>query len=186
NPVTEVLPKLILPVHSKEANSSGFSTQNVRSSSTSTTSTTPIIDIIDKLEKVIIDGKVSLVDDEGKPLKNVDYAGDHDSEDKVEPVDNEMASFLASKMVGFGINSLHNGEILMRMLRYSKKMMGYSFYYLPENNVIVARNVKFFETSLITQKASGSLEDLKVIQEEDTHSFENTSMHHDEEEQEIV
>ncbi|GJV12467.1 retrotransposon protein, putative, ty1-copia subclass [Tanacetum coccineum] len=63
--------------------------------------------------------------------------------------------------------------------------MIYSFYYLPENKVIVAQNAKFFENSLITQEASESLEDLEVIQEEDTHPSENTSLHHDDE-QEIV
>nr|GFA02982.1 retrotransposon protein, putative, Ty1-copia subclass [Tanacetum cinerariifolium] len=47
--------------------------------------------------------------------------------------------------------------------------MGYSFYYPPENKVIVARNAEFLENSLIDQEASGSLEDLKIIQEEDTH-----------------
>ncbi|GKG00969.1 hypothetical protein Tco_0305674, partial [Tanacetum coccineum] len=45
-------------------------------------------------------------DDEGKPLENIDYSGDHDSKDEVESVDNEMASFLASKKVGYGTNSL--------------------------------------------------------------------------------
>ncbi|GJY19270.1 zinc finger, CCHC-type containing protein [Tanacetum coccineum] len=39
--------------------------------------------------------------------------------------------------------------------------------------------------SLITQEASGSLEDLELIQEEDTHPSENTSSHHDEDNQEI-
>ncbi|GJS45942.1 hypothetical protein Tco_0596063 [Tanacetum coccineum] len=33
----------------------------------------------------------------GKPLEKIDYTGDHDKEDEVEPVDNEMTSFLASK-----------------------------------------------------------------------------------------
>ncbi|GKD47129.1 retrotransposon protein, putative, ty1-copia subclass, partial [Tanacetum coccineum] len=36
----------------------------------------------------------------------VDYSGDHDSEDEVELVDNEMPSFLASKRVDYGTNSL--------------------------------------------------------------------------------
>ncbi|GJZ01515.1 retrotransposon protein, putative, ty1-copia subclass [Tanacetum coccineum] len=43
-----------------------------------------------------------------------------------------------------------------------------------------------YERSLITQEASGSLEDLEVIQEEDMHPSENTSLHHDEDKQEIV
>ncbi|GJS76916.1 zinc finger, CCHC-type containing protein [Tanacetum coccineum] len=36
-----------------------------------------------EFEKLIIDGKVTLMDDEGKPLKKIDYSGDHDSEDEV-------------------------------------------------------------------------------------------------------
>ncbi|GJW45261.1 hypothetical protein Tco_0074060 [Tanacetum coccineum] len=37
---------------------------------------------------------------------NVDYSSDHDSEDEVEPVDNEMTCFMASKRVYYGTNSL--------------------------------------------------------------------------------
>ncbi|GJS14605.1 retrotransposon protein, putative, ty1-copia subclass [Tanacetum coccineum] len=48
---------------------------------------------------------------------------------------------------------------------YPKEMMRYSFYYPPENKVFVARNAEFFKNSLITQEASGSLEDLEIIQE---------------------
>ncbi|GJW59665.1 hypothetical protein Tco_0109000 [Tanacetum coccineum] len=43
--------------------------KNVNSSSPSTT---PIIKKIDKIEKLIIDGKVTLVDDEGKSLEKVE------------------------------------------------------------------------------------------------------------------
>ncbi|GJT83229.1 hypothetical protein Tco_1057571, partial [Tanacetum coccineum] len=77
--------------------------ENMKSSSTSPI---PIVEEIDKIERLIIDGKVTLVDDEGKPLTKVDSLGDHDSEDEVESVDNEMANFLASKKVGYGTNSL--------------------------------------------------------------------------------
>ncbi|GJV41915.1 beta-caryophyllene synthase [Tanacetum coccineum] len=51
---------------SKGANSSESSFWNVGSSSISTT---PIVEKIDKLEKLIIDGKTTLVDDKGKPLE---------------------------------------------------------------------------------------------------------------------
>ncbi|GKE50651.1 hypothetical protein Tco_1481909, partial [Tanacetum coccineum] len=88
---------------SKKANSSGYSFWNVGSSSTSTT---PIVEKIDKIERLVIDEKVTLVDDEGKSLKKVDSSGVHDSEDEVELVDNGLASFLASKKVGYGTNSL--------------------------------------------------------------------------------
>nr|GEW82626.1 hypothetical protein [Tanacetum cinerariifolium] len=57
--------------------------------------------------------------------------------------------------------------------------MGYSFYYPPENKVLVARNAEFLENSLITQEASGSLEDLEIIQQEDTPPFIDTSLNHE-------
>ncbi|GJU94102.1 hypothetical protein Tco_1318858 [Tanacetum coccineum] len=48
----------------------------------------------DKLNSVKNDVEL---DDECKPLEKLDYSGDHDGEDEVEPIDNEMASFMASK-----------------------------------------------------------------------------------------
>ncbi|GKD61765.1 retrotransposon protein, putative, ty1-copia subclass [Tanacetum coccineum] len=68
---------------------------------------------------------------------------------------------------------------------YLKETMGYSFYYPPENKVLVARNDEFLENSLITQEASGSLEGLKIIQEEDTHPSIDTSLNHEEDDIEI-
>ncbi|GKB13303.1 retrotransposon protein, putative, ty1-copia subclass, partial [Tanacetum coccineum] len=68
---------------------------------------------------------------------------------------------------------------------YPKETMGYSFYYPPENKVLVARNVEFLENSLITQEAIGSLKDLKIIQEEDTHPSIDTSLNHEEDDLEI-
>ncbi|GJS62975.1 retrovirus-related pol polyprotein from transposon TNT 1-94 [Tanacetum coccineum] len=71
------------------------------------------------------------------------------------------------------------------LIGYPKETMGYSFYYLPENKVLVARNAEFLENSLITQEASGSLEDLEIIQEEDTHHSIDTSLHHEDDDLEI-
>nr|GEY36314.1 zinc finger, CCHC-type [Tanacetum cinerariifolium] len=65
----------------------------------------------------------------------------------------------------------HNG--------YPKETMGYSFYYPPEKNVFVAWNVEFFENDIIDQDASGSLEDLEIIQEEDTHPSIDISLNHE-------
>ncbi|GJV89038.1 hypothetical protein Tco_1532976 [Tanacetum coccineum] len=81
---------------SNGANSSGSSFWNVE---TSSTSTTLIVDKTGKIKKLIFDGKVTLVDDDGKPLKKVDYSDDHDSEDEVESVDNNM------DRAGFGTQS---------------------------------------------------------------------------------
>ncbi|GKF48782.1 retrotransposon protein, putative, ty1-copia subclass [Tanacetum coccineum] len=36
--------------------------------------------------------------------------------------------------------------------------MGYSFYYPPENKILVAQNVEFLENSLITQEVKDDLE----------------------------
>nr|GEZ04591.1 zinc finger, CCHC-type [Tanacetum cinerariifolium] len=68
---------------------------------------------------------------------------------------------------------------------YPKKTMGYSFYYPPENNVLVAQNAEFLENSLIDQEASGILEDLKIIQEEYTHPSLDTSLNNEEDDLEI-
>ncbi|GJV08457.1 putative reverse transcriptase domain-containing protein, partial [Tanacetum coccineum] len=72
----------------------------------SSISTTLIVDKIGKLEKLIIEGKATLMDNAGKPLNKVENPDDHDSEDEVESVDNDMARSMASKSVGFGIKSL--------------------------------------------------------------------------------
>ncbi|GJX95188.1 hypothetical protein Tco_0349774 [Tanacetum coccineum] len=52
--------------------------------------------------RLVIEGKVTLVDDDGKPLKKVDSSGDHDNEEEVASVDNDMENFLDSKKDGYG------------------------------------------------------------------------------------
>ncbi|GJZ42245.1 retrotransposon protein, putative, ty1-copia subclass [Tanacetum coccineum] len=54
--------------------------------------------------------------------------------------------------------------------------MGYYFYNPSENKVFVARNAKFLESNLLDQEASGSIEDLEIIQEEDTNPSLDTSL----------
>ncbi|GKA49545.1 hypothetical protein Tco_0742618 [Tanacetum coccineum] len=81
------------------ANSSGSSFWNVENSSTSTT---PNMDKIGMFENLIIDGQAILVDEDGNPLNKLEYPGDHDSEDEVASVDNDMARSLASERTGFG------------------------------------------------------------------------------------
>ncbi|GJV48971.1 retrotransposon protein, putative, ty1-copia subclass [Tanacetum coccineum] len=60
-------------------------------------------------------------------------------------------------------------------LSYLKEIMGYYFYFPPENKIVVARYVEFFEKSLITQEVSGRAIDLEEIQDEDTSPSEITS-----------
>ncbi|GJS94120.1 RNA-directed DNA polymerase, eukaryota, reverse transcriptase zinc-binding domain protein [Tanacetum coccineum] len=87
---------------SQATNSSGSSFWTMDASSPSST---PIIEKIDKIEKLIVEGKATLVDNEGKPLEKVASSCEYDSEDEVASVDNEMASFLAKKD-GYGTQSL--------------------------------------------------------------------------------
>nr|GEX20544.1 retrotransposon protein, putative, Ty1-copia subclass [Tanacetum cinerariifolium] len=68
---------------------------------------------------------------------------------------------------------------------YPKETMGYSFYSPSENKVFVARNAEFFESKLLDLKASGSVEDLELIQEEDTNPSVDTGLDHEEDDQEI-
>nr|GEW04534.1 hypothetical protein [Tanacetum cinerariifolium] len=86
-----------------EATSSGSSFINVDNNSIGTT---PIMDKIKKFENLVIGGQAILVDKDGNPLKKVEYLGDHDSEDEVASVDNNMARGLASERTGFGNQSL--------------------------------------------------------------------------------
>ncbi|GJU18472.1 hypothetical protein Tco_1146438 [Tanacetum coccineum] len=86
-----------------KANPSGSSFQNIKSSSTSTT---PIVEKINNIERLIIEGKATIMDAEGKPLAKVDSSDDHDSDDEVASVNYDMANFLASIKVGYGTNSL--------------------------------------------------------------------------------
>ncbi|GJX52076.1 putative reverse transcriptase domain-containing protein [Tanacetum coccineum] len=82
------------------------SKSNLMNAESSSTNITPIVEKNDKMERLIIDGTATLVDDEGISLTRVDSLGDHDSDDEVASVDNDMANFLASKDVGYGTNSL--------------------------------------------------------------------------------
>nr|GFB70063.1 retrotransposon protein, putative, Ty1-copia subclass [Tanacetum cinerariifolium] len=68
---------------------------------------------------------------------------------------------------------------------YPKETMGYSFYNPSKNKVFVDQNAEFFENDLIDLKASGSVEDLEQIQEEDTNPSLYTSLDHEEDDQEI-
>nr|GEU34176.1 hypothetical protein [Tanacetum cinerariifolium] len=55
---------------------------------------------------VIATKLVTLVNDEGHPVKEVDYLVDHDSEDEVASIDKDMARSMALESIGFGTNSL--------------------------------------------------------------------------------
>ncbi|GJW48313.1 hypothetical protein Tco_0079959, partial [Tanacetum coccineum] len=78
----------------------------------SSTSTIPIVERIDKVERQIIDGKLTLVDDDRKPLPKVVSMVNADSDSEVEDVGDEHAVFMASTSLkigndsGYGTNNL--------------------------------------------------------------------------------
>ncbi|GKB10689.1 RNA-directed DNA polymerase, eukaryota, reverse transcriptase zinc-binding domain protein [Tanacetum coccineum] len=88
----------------KKASSAGKSSKYTDMTNAMTSeegnSSTPLVEKIHRFEQQLIDRKCMLVDEDGKPVENVDYSGDHGSEDEVEPDDNKMTGFLASKPSG--------------------------------------------------------------------------------------
>nr|GEV53985.1 retrovirus-related Pol polyprotein from transposon TNT 1-94 [Tanacetum cinerariifolium] len=82
---------------------------NVASNSTNTTF---IVEIINKIERQIIDGKLTLMDDDRKPLTKVVSTKNVDSDNKVEDMVDDHAVFTASTSFkcgtdsGYGTNSL--------------------------------------------------------------------------------
>ncbi|GJT03283.1 retrotransposon protein, putative, ty1-copia subclass [Tanacetum coccineum] len=60
---------------------------------------------------------------------------------------------------------------------YLKEMMGYSFYYPPENKVFVARNAEFFENEVIYHEANTSLDHEEDDQEIDEPQSDINSIH---------
>ncbi|GJX65126.1 retrotransposon protein, putative, ty1-copia subclass [Tanacetum coccineum] len=72
-------------------------------------------------------------------------------------------------------DKLQQRSVKCIFIGYPKETMGYYFYFPPENKIIVARYVEFFEKSLITQEVSGRVIDLEEIQNEDTSPSEITS-----------
>nr|GEW40259.1 hypothetical protein [Tanacetum cinerariifolium] len=82
--------------------------------------------------------------------------------------------------LGKTIKSLHSDRE-----GYPKETIGYSFYNPSENKVFVDRNAEFFESKLLDLKASRSIKDLELIQEEDTNPFVDTGLDHEKDDQEI-
>ncbi|GKC20830.1 hypothetical protein Tco_1022980 [Tanacetum coccineum] len=58
---------------------------------------------------------------------------------------------------------------------YPKKTIGYYFYFLPENKIVIARYAELLEKNLISQEVSGRAVEHEEIQDEDTSPSKNTS-----------
>ncbi|GJV60550.1 retrotransposon protein, putative, ty1-copia subclass [Tanacetum coccineum] len=84
-----------------------------------------------------------------------------------------ILNMVPTKKVNKTPYELWYGKVLK--LSYLKETMGYYFYFPPENKIVVARYVEFFEKNLITQEVSERAIDLEEIQDEDTSPFKITS-----------
>ncbi|GJX74194.1 hypothetical protein Tco_0312789 [Tanacetum coccineum] len=91
-------------------------------------STTLIVERIDKLERQIIDGKLTLVDDDRKPLPKVISTVNAYSESEVEKVVNEHALFMASKSLKSGNDNGYGTNSLLEQWRGTKRDDDYDLY----------------------------------------------------------
>ncbi|GJR76868.1 retrotransposon protein, putative, ty1-copia subclass [Tanacetum coccineum] len=72
-------------------------------------------------------------------------------------------------------DKLQQRSVKCIFIGYLKKTMGYYFYFPPENKIVVARYVEFFEKNILSQEVSGRAGELEEIQDEDTPPSEITS-----------
>ncbi|GJR21451.1 reverse transcriptase domain-containing protein [Tanacetum coccineum] len=84
--------------------------------------------MINKLERQILDGKLMLMDDDGKPLKKVDPPVNSDSESEVEEVFNEIAGFMASTRLKSSSKSGYGTKTLLEQWRETKVDDDYDSY----------------------------------------------------------
>ncbi|GKB60408.1 hypothetical protein Tco_0916594, partial [Tanacetum coccineum] len=72
-------------------------------------------------------------------------------------------------------DKLQQTSVKCIFIGYPMEIMGYYFYFPPENKIVVGRYDEFFEKNLITQEVSGRAIDLEEIQDENTSPSEITS-----------
>ncbi|GKB82880.1 retrotransposon protein, putative, ty1-copia subclass [Tanacetum coccineum] len=65
-------------------------------------------------------------------------------------------------------DKLQQRSVKCIFIGYLKKIMGYYFYFPPENKIVVARYAEFLEKNLLSQEVSGRAKELEEIQDKDT------------------
>ncbi|GKF64586.1 hypothetical protein Tco_0188034, partial [Tanacetum coccineum] len=71
-------------------------------------------------------------------------------------------------------NKLQQRSVKCIFIGYPKEIMGYHFYFPPENKIIVARYVEFFKKNILSQEVIRRPGEFEEIQDEDTSPFEIT------------
>nr|GEW38314.1 hypothetical protein [Tanacetum cinerariifolium] len=123
-------------------------------------------------EEVESDGKCVLMNDDGNPLVKVDYSGDHDGDDEVEPVDNEMTSYLASKSSGLDMGFTYILETEFRVFyllalekgRYAvSKGFNTAYWLVLGVNQSIIYNVYAYVDTAYSSKSGNGLEFVYVL-----------------------
>ncbi|GJV75162.1 hypothetical protein Tco_1506746 [Tanacetum coccineum] len=70
-------------------------------------------------------------------------------------------------------------SILNMVLTKKVEKTPYEIWHGQAPKLSYLKNAEFFKSNLIDQEASGSLEDLEIIQEEDTNPSLDTSLNHE-------
>ncbi|GJW66963.1 hypothetical protein Tco_0121387 [Tanacetum coccineum] len=113
----------------KKANSDEFpSDHGVFNVASSNTSTTMIVERFDKLEKQIIEGKLTLVEDDEKPLPKVVSTDNADSDSEVEDVVDDHAGFMALTCLKCDDDSEYGTNCLLVQWRSTKPDDDYDPY----------------------------------------------------------
>ncbi|GJS46332.1 hypothetical protein Tco_0596453 [Tanacetum coccineum] len=97
---------------------SNHGTLHVASSSYSTTL---IAEMIDKFERQMIEGKLLLVDDDGKPLPKSVSTVNVNCDSEVEEVFNEHTGFMTSTTLKSGNERVYGTKSLLEQLRETKR-----------------------------------------------------------------
>ncbi|GJU33237.1 putative reverse transcriptase domain-containing protein, partial [Tanacetum coccineum] len=176
-------PKTTLFVGTTKASTSDYNKEppSNKGSVFSLSNSFEVLNVDNPITEEILDGKLVLGDDDEKPLDKVDYPVNLDSDDEVEPVDNETANFLASNGVGYGLKSLweqwRDTAVDDEYDPYDDDM--YEGHEIPENVETICDNFDIKEAFLVSiwEAFRGNTHTLDSIWEETGQDCNCTKRH---------
>nr|GEU77421.1 retrotransposon protein, putative, Ty1-copia subclass [Tanacetum cinerariifolium] len=115
--------------------------------------------VSERRNRTLLDMVRSMMNLTTLPLSFLDYALEAAA---------RILNMVPSKKVDKTPYELWFGKVPKLSYLKPKETMGYYFYFLLENKIVVARYDEFFEKNLLSQEVSGKVGDLKEIQDEDT------------------
>nr|GEY12384.1 hypothetical protein [Tanacetum cinerariifolium] len=122
--------------------------------------------VSERRNRTLLDMVRSMMNLTTLPLSFLDYALEAAA---------RILNMVPSKKVDKTPYELWFGKVPKLSYLKPKETMGYYFYFLLENKIVVARYAEFFKKNLLSQEVSGRAGDLEEIQDEDTLPSEITS-----------